>query len=80
MYYFLCVDGPRHADGPIIANLFGEDAILFFKLLIITIIIQENVDEMKASQVGMEQKQDEIKVRQVFVLCMFAKQSILRTL
>ena len=63
-----------------IANLFGEDAILFFKLLIITIIIQENVDEMKASQVGMEQKQDEIKVRQVFVLCMLAKQSILRTL
>jgi hypothetical protein len=60
--------------------LFGEDASSFFKLLIITIIIQENVDEMKASQVGMEQKQDEIKVRQVFVLCMFAKQSILKSL
>jgi hypothetical protein len=28
----------------------------------------------------MEQKQDEIKVRQVFVLCMFAKQSILKSL
>jgi hypothetical protein len=37
-------------------------------------------DEMIASQVGMEQKQDEIKVRQVFVLCMFAKRSILKTL
>jgi hypothetical protein len=37
-------------------------------------------DEMIASQVGLERKQDEIKVRQVFVLCMFAKQSILTSL
>jgi hypothetical protein len=58
--------------------VFGEDAL--FKLLTITIVIQENVDEMKASQVGIERKQDEIKVRQVFVLCMFAKQSILTSL
>ena len=35
---------------------------------------------MKGSQVGMERKQDEIKVRQVFVLCMLAKQSILKRL
>jgi hypothetical protein len=35
---------------------------------------------MIASQVGMERKQDEIKVRQVFVLCVFAKQSILKSL
>jgi hypothetical protein len=34
---------------------------------------------MKASQVGMERKQDEIKVRQVFVLCMLGKQSILKS-
>jgi hypothetical protein len=37
-------------------------------------------DEMIASQVGMERKQDEIKVGQVFVLCVFAKQSILKSL